>query len=135
MRLVYLCSPYRGDYETNIRLAKQYCKNALESGVVAFAPHLYFAQFYPDTIPEQRKAGLEMGLNMLEKSDELWVMGKIHSEGMRGEINFAKEHNIPVFYVPKPLEIKSYPISIDGNELLSERDCIEVGWLYYLTAV
>ena len=125
MRLVYLCSPYRGDYETNIRLAKQYCKNALESGVVAFAPHLYFAQFYPDTIPEQRKAGLEMGLNMLEKSDELWVMGKIHSEGMRGEINFAKEHNIPVFYVPKPLEIKSYPISIDGNELLSERDCIE----------
>ena len=36
MRLVYLCSPYRGDYETNIRLAKQYCKNALESGVVAF---------------------------------------------------------------------------------------------------
>ncbi len=26
MRLVYLCSPYRGDYETNIRLAKQYCK-------------------------------------------------------------------------------------------------------------
>ncbi|MBS6759267.1 DUF4406 domain-containing protein [Hungatella hathewayi] len=93
--------------------------------MVAFAPHLYFAQFYPDTIPEQRKAGLEMGLNMLEKSDELWVMGKIHSEGMRGEINFAKEHNIPVFYVPKPLEIKSYPISIDGNELLSERDCIE----------
>ena len=67
MRLVYLCSPYRGDYETNIRLAKQYCKNALESGVVAFAPHLYFAQFYPDTIPEQRKAGLEMGLNMLDK--------------------------------------------------------------------
>ena len=125
MRLVYLCSPYRGDYETNIRLAKQYCKNALESGVVAFAPHLYFAQFYPNTIPEQRKAGLAMGLNMLEKSDELWVMGRNHSEGMLGEITFAKEHNIPVFYVPEPLEIKSYPISADGNELLSERDCIE----------
>lgn len=125
MRLVYLCSPYRGDYETNIRLAKQYCKNALELGVVAFAPHLYFAQFYPDTIPEQREAGLEMGLNMLEKSVELWVMGRIHSEGMLGEITFAKEHNIPVFYVPEPLEIKSYPISADGNELLSERDCIE----------
>ncbi|WP_373265967.1 DUF7768 domain-containing protein [Hungatella hathewayi] len=125
MRLVYLCSPYRGDYETNIRLVKQYCKNVLESGVVAFAPHLYFAQFYPDTIPDQREAGLAMGLNMLEKSDELWVMGRIHSEGMLGEIKFAKKHNIPVFYVPEPLEIKSYPISADENELLSERDCLE----------
>ena len=76
MKLVYIASPLRGqhpsgkDYETNIRLAAEYCEKACSLGVLAFAPHLYFTQFYNDTIPEEREKGLEMGLAMLEKCEE-----------------------------------------------------------------
>ena len=81
MKLVYIASPLRGenpsgkDYKKNIEQAAKYCENACSLGVLAFAPHLYFTQFYNDTIPEQREKGLEMGLAMLEKCEELWVMG------------------------------------------------------------
>lgn len=74
----------------NIKKATEYCEKACSLGVLAFAPHLYFTQFYNDTIPEQREKGLEMGLSMLEKCEELWVMGKNISQGMRGEIAHAK---------------------------------------------
>ena len=96
MKLVYIASPLRGeilsekDYSKNIKKATEYCEKACSLGVLAFAPHLYFTQFYNDTIPEQREKGLEMGLSMLEKCEELWVMGKNISQGMRGEIAHAK---------------------------------------------
>ena len=96
MKLVYIASPLRGenpsekDYKKNIKQAAEYCEKACSLGVLAFAPHLYFTQFYNDTIPEQREKGLEMGLAMLEKCEELWVMGTHISQGMRGEIAHAK---------------------------------------------
>ena len=71
MKLVYIASPLRGDYEKNIRLAAEYCEKACSLGVIAFAPHLYFTQFYNDTIAEEREKGMEMGLAMLEKCEEL----------------------------------------------------------------
>lgn len=125
MKLVYICSPNHGDYETNRKNAFQYCKNALDLGVVAFAPHLYFAPFFEDAIPEWRAAALKAGLQMLEKADELWVMGAVHSEGMLGEITCAKEQNIPVYYVSEPLDLSTYPVSADKNSLLTEADCEE----------
>ena len=55
MKLVYIASPLRGDspsaedYGKNIRQAAEYCEKACSLGVIAFAPHLYFTQFYNDT--------------------------------------------------------------------------------------
>lgn len=102
MKLIYIASPLRGDYEKNIRNAAAYCEKACAAGVLAFAPHLYFTQFYNDTIPEQREKGLEMGLAMLEKCEELWVMGTRISEGMRGEIAHARELGVPIYMVEHP---------------------------------
>lgn len=82
MKLVYLCSPLRGNYEENMKRATEYCKTASELGVIAFAPHLYFTQFYRDTIPEEREKGLQLGLAMLDKCEELWVMGNRITQGM-----------------------------------------------------
>ena len=120
MKLVYIASPLRGeilsekDYSKNIKKATEYCEKACSLGVLAFAPHLYFTQFYNDTIPEQREKGLEMGLSMLEKCEELWVMGKNISQGMRGEIAHAKNLGIPIYHVEMPDDIMYYPVSADN---------------------
>lgn len=44
MKQVYIASPLRGDYDTNIRNAVKYCRLAAESGVLALAPHIIFSQ-------------------------------------------------------------------------------------------
>lgn len=131
MKLVYIASPLRGDdpsgkaYETNIRRAAEYCQKACSLGVLAFAPHLYFTQFYNDTISEEREKGLEMGLAMLEKCEELWVMGRRISQGMRGEIARAKELGLPIYHVEEPHDIEYYPISADSNALLGRHSCVQ----------
>ena len=56
-KLVYICSPCRGDVEKNIEKAQRYCREAVE----------------------------------------LWVYGiENPSEGMRSEIEYAKQHQIPI---------------------------------------
>lgn len=61
------------------------------------APHVYFTQFLDDTKPEERAAGMDMGLSLLAMCDELWVYGiENPSEGMRNEIEYAKQHQIPI---------------------------------------
>lgn len=130
MKLVYIASPLRGDapskegYEKNIKQAAEYCEKVCSLGLIAFAPHLYFTQFYNDTIAEEREKGLEMGLAMLEKCDELWVMGTYISQGMRGEIAHAEDLGIPTYQVEAPYDIKCYPVSADRHALLGRHSCV-----------
>jgi len=125
MKLVYIASPLRGDYNQNIRNAVEYCKNACEMGVLALAPHIIISQWCNDTIPAQREQGLKLGLELLSKADELWVMGTHISQGMSGEIAFAKEHGIPIFTVEQPHDLNCYPISADENPLLGAHSCMD----------
>ena len=124
MKMVYIASPLRGDYNKNIENAVEYCKLACELGVLALAPHIIFSQWCNDTNPVQRVQGLQLGLSLLSKSEELWVMGTQISEGMRGEIIFAQEHGIPTFHVEQAHDPKCYPVSADDNTLLCSADCI-----------
>ena len=67
MKLAYICSPCRGDYEKNIIKAQEYCREAMNDGLLPLAPHVYFTQFVDDTNPEERKLGLpEFIENVLE---------------------------------------------------------------------
>ncbi len=125
MKLICISSPLRGDYNTNIKNAVEYCRLASEQNVLPLAPHIIFSQWCNDTVPELREQGLKLGLALLEKADELWVMGEKISEGMRGEIVFAAEHGIPVYFVEYPHIPTLYPVSADENRLLSTTDCIE----------
>ena len=98
-KMVYICSPCRGDYEKNITKAQGYCREAMQlfPGVIPIAPHVYFTQFLDYTKPEERAAGLKAGLELLERCDEVWVYGMQNpSEGMKAEILRAKELGIPV---------------------------------------
>ena len=125
MKQIYIASPLRGDYESNIKSAVEYCRLASEAGVLPLAPHIIFSQWCNDTVPEEREKGLELGLSLLAHCEELWVMGSNISQGMQGEIQFAKEHGIPTFHVKTPNLPEYYPISADGNTLVTVNDCIQ----------
>lgn len=91
-KLVYVCSPLRGNIEENLENAKSYSKYVMKSGYIPFTPHLYFTTFLDDNIEEERTAGMQMGMEMLEKCDELWVMTNNISEGMAKEIEWWIEN-------------------------------------------
>ena len=50
--IVYICSPYAGDIESNTTAARRYCRFAVESGYIPIAPHLLFPQFLNDSDPK-----------------------------------------------------------------------------------
>ncbi|MTI71063.1 MAG: DUF4406 domain-containing protein [Firmicutes bacterium] len=87
---IYVCSPLRGDIKRNIDRAKGYSRFVYSEGGIPMTPHLYFTQFLDDEIPEERKAGLEMGLELLSKCSDLWAFGERISEGMATEIEIAE---------------------------------------------
>jgi hypothetical protein len=85
-KLIYVASPLKGDYEGNMEKAREHCRYVMSKGHIPFAPHLLFTQFLNDEVPEERQAGMQMGLDMLERCDELWVFGETLSDGMMVEI-------------------------------------------------
>ncbi len=127
MKMVYIASPFRGAYEEHIKQAIEYCKIATTQGVLPLAPHLIFSQWCNDTIPMEREQGLSLGLALLSHCDELWVMGERISEGMRGEIEYAKEYGIPTHHIEDPTYLPSYPISCSEESLLGSFDVLEHG--------
>ena len=102
---VFICSPYRAADEKelaeNVALAKRVCRYALDTGSVPYAPHLFFPQFVSEK--DERQKGMEAGLEMLQRMDELWVVGNRISEGMAQEITLASQKGIPVMTVVDPL--------------------------------
>ena len=95
-KLIYVSSPLSGDVEKNIEYAKAACRMVMDSGHAFFAPHLLYPSFLDDTVPEERKLGMDMGLAALEKCDELWAFGPRISAGMAAEIEHAERLGIPV---------------------------------------
>lgn len=98
MKLIYVCSPYRGDTEHNISKAQRHCRFIYTQGGVPIAVHLHNTQFLDDDIPEERQAGLLLGLHMLKRCDELWAFGDVVSEGMEAEIKAATQIGMPICY-------------------------------------
>ena len=74
--LIFVCSPYRGDTETNVQNARRYCRLVVEQGGIPFAPHLLFTQFLNEDKVAERRRGLWMGMEMLRLCDELWAFGE-----------------------------------------------------------
>ena len=98
-KLVYICSPCRGDYEKNIREARGYCQVVIKNypDVIPIAPHIYFTQFLDDTNPTERSLGMEAGLALLDMCDEIWVYGLNNpSKGMQAEIDYALKNGIKI---------------------------------------
>lgn len=80
-KLTYICSPYRGDVESNVETAKQLCSFAASCCRVPIAPHLLLPQFMDDDDPLDRALAMEFNRAILSKCDELWVLGGNVTEG------------------------------------------------------
>ena len=46
--IVYICSPYSGNVNHNIEMARKYCRFAVDKHYLPIAPHLLFTQFMND---------------------------------------------------------------------------------------
>ena len=107
--LVYICSPYSGDIETNVEAAKRYSRLAVDKGFIPLTPHLLFPQFLDDDIPEERELGLFFGNILMSKCREMWVCGDRVSSGMEAEIARARQKNMIIRAVSADCkEVTSY---------------------------
>ena len=88
--IVYICSPFSGDTETNLKNARRYSRFALDQGYLPIAPHLLFPQFMDDSVQEDRDLALRMNIILLTKCAELWAFGDRISKGMSIEIARAR---------------------------------------------
>lgn len=52
--LVYICSPFRGDIDKNIKNACKYSRFAIENKAIPMIPHLLYPQFMDDNDPKER---------------------------------------------------------------------------------
>jgi hypothetical protein len=97
-KIVFICSPFAGDLELNTIRARRYGRFAVIKNVVPIIPHLMYPQFLEENDPEERKLGMEMGLELLRKCQELWAFGNQLSTGMAVEVKKAKQWKIPIRY-------------------------------------
>ncbi len=101
---VFICSPLRPVGETeeerqkdlhrNRQLARFACRYATEHGCMPLAPHLYFTEFLSDDDPADREQGIWYGLKWLEDCDEIWVIERRITEGMKREIRTARKRGM-----------------------------------------
>ena len=96
--LVFICSPYAGDTETNTQNARMFCRFAVEQNRIPIAPHLFFPQFLDDKDEEERGLGLFFSTVLLGKCAEVWVFGNEVTAGMKSEIAKARHRSMPIRY-------------------------------------
>ena len=110
MKIVYVSSPYsEGRRKENIKYAKDACRYVAESGHAFFASHLLYPQIMDDKQPGERKHGMDMGLAVLSKCDELWAFGVVVTDGMKKEIEEAERLGIPVKHFVEFRETRKGP--------------------------
>lgn len=102
--IVYICSPYAGDIEKNVKAARGYSRFAVDKGFIPIAPHLLFPQFLNDADPDERELGLFFGNALMSKCSEVWVFGNNITAGMTAEIKRARWKNHRLRYFTEDLE-------------------------------
>ena len=102
--IVYICSPYAGDVDGNIKATRSYSRFAVDKGYIPIAPHLLFPQFLNDADPNERELGLFFGNALMSKCSEVWVFGNNITAGMTAEIKRARWKNYCLRYFTEELE-------------------------------
>jgi len=102
--IVYICSKYAGDIETNVANAKRYCRFAADTGYIPFCAHLLYPQFLNDADPAERKLGLFFGNIFMDKCHEIWIFGDEYSSGMRAEYERAQKKHYKIRYFTEDLK-------------------------------
>ena len=93
-KLVIVESPFAGDFEKNLEFARKCVKDCFIRGEFPFASHLLYTQkgILDDTIPEERKLGINAGLTWGKFAELTAVYTDLGiSEGMKKGIEQAKK--------------------------------------------
>ena len=98
--VVYLASPYRGAVAQNEAFARLALAYAIQYVVVPVAPHFLYPQVLKEQKAKEREIGIEMGLSLLRRCDELWLCGNEVSSGMELELQEALKAGILVRRIP-----------------------------------
>ena len=99
---IFVCSPYSGEVERNVAIARRLCRVVIEAGHSPMAPHLLYPAFMDDADPEDRNRGLRCGLHFLEVCDEIWIYPYNGlSRGMIKEIVHAARAGVPILTFPE----------------------------------
>jgi hypothetical protein len=96
MKMIFVCSPYRGDIEKNTKRAVFAAKVICNCGDIPIVPHLYFPRFLNENDQYERVRGIECGIELMKGCDQLWLLGPVISRGMEYELKAAQEIRIPV---------------------------------------
>lgn len=93
-KLVYIAGPYSSAPMPNTRKAILAADRVLDAGYVPVVPHL--TAFWDVISPKPYETWLEIDIEQLRRCDALLrIPGE--SSGADREVEFAKEHGIPVF--------------------------------------
>jgi len=104
---IYIASPirpvseagtkeYDEELKENIDNVKEYCKMVTAAGNTPLSSILLCKEFLNEDDPEDRDKGMQIGLDLVSVSDEVWVFSNRITEGMAAEIRLATELGIPV---------------------------------------
>ena len=95
-KIAYIIHPFRDDKENNEKNMKFIAAVAVRSGTVPIATALYFPHFLNEEDEAERLEGIDCGLTLMECCDEVWLFGFNISEGMKMELDCARELKFPV---------------------------------------
>ncbi len=106
--MVYICSPYAGDIEENVRNARSYSRFAVQQGYLPITPHLLYPQFLDDSLQHERDLGMFFGIVLMGKCSEVWVFGERISSGMQIEIDRARFKGYKIRYFKTNCELLTH---------------------------
>ena len=66
--LVYICSPYAGDIENNVKNAKVYSRYAVKENAIPVTPHLLYPQFMEIGMEHKEKWAIKLIMFLIVKS-------------------------------------------------------------------
>lgn len=101
-------SPFRGDAEINLAYARMAMADCLARGEAPLASHLLYTQVLDDAEPEQRRLGVDAGLEWHKAAHAVVVYGdRGISPGMRYGIANARRLGVAVEfrYLYRPTDL------------------------------
>ena len=79
-----------------MELARRFSAFAVAAREIPLAPHLHYPQFMDDADRDARELAMFFNRILLSKCEQLWAyIGRV-STGMRAEIDWAHQMDIPV---------------------------------------
>ncbi|MBR9705891.1 hypothetical protein GOV14_02540 [Candidatus Pacearchaeota archaeon] len=116
-KLVILESPFNGNFDANIEYARKCMRDCFLRGEYPFASHLLYTQkgILDDTIPDERKLGIEAGLTWGKFAQKTVVYTDLGiSGGMKQGIARAGKEGRNVEY--RTLESMDLSVPVSGEQ-------------------